>query len=344
MSLLDPQTMRYLIAAVIIVVTPIIAKLILHIFERYLEPFASSTKTNVDYIIIKGMKTPVYILTIILGLHMALRFIDVPWLKDANPYLMVAYALLLIAAALRIIPNLLDEYGHYLAKRGDERMARDMMRTVTRLSKMAIIAVAFIAVLGILKINLTPLVAGMGVAGVIFALAAHESLSNMFAGFYLMVDKPFRISDRLILGGGEIVEVRDVGIRSTKFYNVLEHTLITMPNAELAKMTLTNISEPDIKFRLRVPIGVAYGSDVAKVKKTLLGVARETEGTLEDPPPIVIFEKFGDFSLNFQLIVWIQNVRKKLEILDGINTGIDTRFKEEEIEIPFPITTVHVKS
>lgn len=198
-------------------------------------------------------------------------------------------------------------------------------------------------VLHILDINVIPLLAGMGIAALAFALAAQDSLSNMFSGFYLMVDRPFRIGDRLILGGGEIVEVRDVGIRSTKLYNVLEHTLVTVPNAELSRMTLTNISEPDIKFRLRVPIGVAYGSDVAKVKKTLLGVARATEGTLEDPVPIVIFEEFGDFSLNFQLVVWIQDVRKKFEVLDEINTEINKRFEEEKIEIPFPITTVHVR-
>jgi small-conductance mechanosensitive channel len=326
-----------------VVVTVLVAKAILYAFERYLVPFASRTRTRVDYIILTGVKRPVYILSIVLGVNWALGYIEFPYMEAVSITFMILIVLLAVIAAFRIIPELVNEYGRYASKkRGDRVVARDVTRSLNRLVRILIAAVGIMAMLNILNINVTPLIAGMGIAGIAFALAAQDSLSNMFSGFYLMVDKPFRLGDRLILAGGEIVEVRDVGIRSTRLYNVLEHTLITVPNAELSRMTLTNISEPDIKFRLRVKIGVAYGSNVPLVKETLLEVARATEGALEDPAPMVVFEEFGDFSLNFQLMVWIADVRQKLEVLDQVNTRINQRFEEEGIEIPFPITTVHM--
>ncbi|MBU2617611.1 MAG: mechanosensitive ion channel, partial [Euryarchaeota archaeon] len=120
-------------------------------------------------------------------------------------------------------------------------------------------------------------------------------------------------------------------------------TLITIPNAELSKMKLTNISEPDIKLKLRIPIGVAYGSDIDKVKRVLLEIAKEAPDALDDPSPMVIFNEFADSSLNLLLIVWISDIKRKIMVVDYINSKIKKRFEEENIEIPFPIRTLYIQ-
>lgn len=126
-------------------------------------------------------------------------------------------------------------------------------------------------------------------------------------------------------------------------YNVIDSTLITIPNAELSKMKIVNISEPDIKLIVRIPIGVAYGSDINKVKGILLEITKEAPDVLNDPPPVVFFMEFADFSLNLLLIAWIGDVKKKLVVTDYLNCRIKERFEEENIEIPFPIRTIYMK-
>ena len=186
------------------------------------------------------------------------------------------------------------------------------------------------------------MLAGMGIAGLAVALAAQETLSNMFSGVYLMVDHPVRIGDRIILDSGELCEVQDIGLRSTKLYNIVEHTMIFIPNEILAKSKIVNISAPDIRLKVRFPIGVAYGTDIRKVKRILLEIAEEAPDVLDDPEPVVIFREFGDFSLNLLLILWIDDIRKKFDVIDYVNQRIDDRFKEEGIEIPFPIRTLYI--
>ncbi|MDY6932308.1 MAG: mechanosensitive ion channel, partial [Halobacteriota archaeon] len=139
-------------------------------------------------------------------------------------------------------------------------------------------------------------------------------------------------------------EVRDIGLRSTRLYDVIDHAMITMPNSDVSNMKITNISMPDVKLKIRVPIGVAYGTDIELVKKILLEIAEEAPEVLNDPQPDVFFVDFGDSSLNFVLISWIGNVRRKMEVIDHINCKIKNRFEEEGIDIPFPIRTIYMQS
>ncbi|MHC1585847.1 MAG: mechanosensitive ion channel family protein [Candidatus Syntropharchaeia archaeon] len=333
----------YIKAGAILLLAFIAGKAIIRIFETYLERYAEKSETKIDDIIIGRLKIPLYIIILLLGLHFALKYIEFPWLSEVEILIKIMGVVIGTWVTYRITDDLIKEYGYALARKTKSEIDDVIVPVVEKISMIFIFLIGFLVILNILNIDITPMIAGMGIAGLAVALAAQDTLSNMFSGFYLMADQPFRLGERLILDTGELCEVKQVGLRSTRLYNIIEHTMITIPNAELAKMKIVNLSQPDVKLRVTIPVGVAYGTDIEKVKKILLEIAEEAPHVLDDPSPVTFFTEFADFSLNLILIVWIDNIRKKLDVIDYINRKINQRFEEEGIEIPFPVRTIYMR-
>jgi small-conductance mechanosensitive channel len=163
----------------------------------------------------------------------------------------------------------------------------------------------------------------------------------MVSGFTIMLDRPFRIGDRIQLVGGQIGDVTDIGLRSTKI-KTLDNQLLIIPNSDLCNTMLTNQAFPDSRVKGRVNIGVAYGSDVDQVKQVLLDVAGEVAEVLTTPAPEAYFVSFGESALNMALFFWVEEYSTLFAITDKINTLIIKRFSEFSIEIPFPTRTVNM--
>ncbi|MDY6966057.1 MAG: mechanosensitive ion channel [Halobacteriota archaeon] len=341
-TIFEWQYIDYLIAFLIVILTIMVARICIFIFERYLEKFAAKTKTRIDDIIIKAIKGPVYVVVTFLGIYIALSFVDFPYMDQAEMFFDILNVILLTWIAYRVSGIIIKEYGYSLADKTESQIDDVIIPVIDQIAQILIVIIGILVIFDLLGIKITPMLAGMGIAGIAVALAAQETLANTFSGFTLMVDRPFKLGDRIILDTGEICEVRDVGLRSTRLYNVIEHTLISIPNAELSKMKITNISAPDLKLKVKISIGVAYGSDIDKVKGILLDISEEAPEILNDPTPDVRFMEFDDCSLNLNLFVWISDIRKKIEVIDFVNCRIKERFEEENIEIPFPIRTVYM--
>lgn len=334
---------NYLIALAIVLVSLVVARLVVLFFERYLEGLARKTETKIDDYVLRVAKTPIYIILVLLGLYFALAYIQFPWIGMVEVALKVAGIAMGTWLSFSILGVVIREYGHSLAMRTSSDIDDVLVPIAEKIARITIIIIGVLLVLDLLRIDITPMVAGMGIAGIAIAMAAQDTLSNVFSGFYLLMDRPFKPGDRIQLESGELCEVTSIGMRSTRLYNVIEHTQLTIPNKMLSGMKVVNVSAPDTKLKLAVPIGVAYGTDIDKVKKILLEIAKEAPNVLNDPPSSATFRNFGDFSLDLKLVVWIDDVKKKIEVLDHINCRIKERFEEEGIEIPFPIRTVYLE-
>ena len=131
-------------------------------------------------------------------------------------------------------------------------------------------------------IDLTPLFASAGIAGIAIALAAKDTMANFIGGISLFADRAYKVGDYIILDSGERGEVVDMGIRSTRI-KTRDDVMISIPNSILANIMIINESAPEPRFRIRIDVGVAYGSDLRKVEKTLLGVAEENETLVRKP-------------------------------------------------------------
>jgi len=188
------------------------------------------------------------------------------------------------------------------------------------------------------------LVAGVGVVGLVIALAAQDTLSNFFSGILLLLDQGFKTGDMIYFNETYCL-IREIGLRSTKIYDIINHVIIIIPNNALANQNILNLTKPDRYYRLRIEVGVSYDSNPDEVEAALLEVAKENANIEQDDPtrkPLVRFQNFGDSTLNFALVAWIKNVIKIRQINSDLHHEVFEKLREENIVIAFPQRDVHL--
>jgi small-conductance mechanosensitive channel len=214
--------------------------------------------------------------------------------------------------------------------------------TLIRLTQYAIWAVGIMIGLKVLNIDLTAIAVVAGVLGVGIGFGLQSIVANFVAGLVLLFERPVKVNDRVTVENIE-GNVVNISFRSTTIVTN-DNISIIVPNSEFINRTVINWSHGDPRVRIHVPVGVAYGSDVELVTRTLLEVAAATESVLREPAPMVWFREFGESSLNFELLVWIEQPERHLRLRSRLNYAIDTAFREHGIHIPFPQRDLHLQS
>ena len=187
------------------------------------------------------------------------------------------------------------------------------------------------------------LVAGVGVVGLVIALAAQDTLSNFFSGILLLLDQGFKTGDMIYFNDTYCL-IREIGLRSTKIYDIINHVIIIIPNNALANQHILNLTKPDRYYRLRIEVGVSYDTNPDEVEEALLLVAKNNTDIEQDDPtrkPLVRFQSFGDSSLNFALVIWIKNVIKIRQINSDLHHQVFEKLRQEKIVIAYPQRDVH---
>lgn len=194
------------------------------------------------------------------------------------------------------------------------------------------------------KVDVTPLLASAGIVGLALSFAAKDSLSNLFAGVSIVMDAPYKVGDFIILDSGERGIVTMIGLRSTRLLT-RDDVEITVPNGIIGNGKIINeAGGPSERHRIRVAVGVAYGSDIDKVIATLDAVAAEHAEVCSDPAPRVRFRQFGDSSLDFELLCWIDRPIDRGRMQHELLCAVYKAFGKNDIEIPFPQRDLHVRS
>jgi len=213
------------------------------------------------------------------------------------------------------------------------------------ITKLVIYLIGLLFILQTLGISVAPILTALGVGGLAVALALKDTLANLFAGLQILLSKQVNAGDYVKLNTDEEGYVTDITWRNTTI-RTLSNNLIIVPNANLALAIITNFNLPEKDVPVRVQVGVSYASDLEKVEKTALTVAREIMGEMgaPDAEPVVRYHTFGDFSVNFTIIMRAKEYADQYVIIHEFIKRLHRRFREEGIEIPFPIRTVHVKN
>ena len=183
--------------------------------------------------------------------------------------------------------------------------------------------------------------ASAGIAGFAVAFAAKDSLSNLFGGLTIFMDRPFKRGDYIILDTGDRGEVVQIGMRSTRV-QTRDDVMFSIPNSIITNATIINQSSPKQMFRVRIKIGVAYGSDIQLVEEILIRQVISNPLAAKQPEPRVRFRSFGDSALEFELLCWAQRPHDQGRLMHELNSGIYNAFSHEGIEIPYPQRTIHL--
>lgn len=214
--------------------------------------------------------------------------------------------------------------------------------TLVRSVQYGVWLVGILVALKVLNVGLTALAVVGGVLGVGIGFGLQNLVANFAAGLVLLFERPVAVNDFVTVGEVE-GRVWGIGFRSTTVITN-DNISIIVPNSQFINNAVTNWSHNDSRVRVRVPVGVAYGSDVELVKRTLLEVAAGIEGVLKHPASRVWFSGFGDSSLDFELRVWTEEPIRYQRLHSRLNFAIEAAFRERDIQIPFPQRDLHVKS
>jgi len=337
------------IYALVTLVSGILLAIIVRFIVRWLEAKAEETETKWDDIIIAAIGTPLQVTIVAIAVYAALTFVGImplnyPGVLDDQ--IVLAFWIIMGAWIISsFLHDVIAIYGHELAEKSDSDWDDRLVELLELIVKWLVWFAALMAILSVFEVNITPFLAGAGIAGLAVALAAQDIISNFFGGAIITIDKPFKVGDRVKVDQyyGDIM---NVGPRSTRL-KTLDYQIVTIPNNKITTNVIVNYSEPDEKLRITIPVSAAYGTDVDAVKNLLLEIAREsiskTDFLLADPAPKVFFIEFADSSLKFVLYVWARKYNLPDEVKDSINSLIATRFAEAGIEIPFPQMEVRLK-
>lgn len=336
-------------AVLIIVALTVVAGLVARaVVVQLLSRMARRTATELDDVLIRYTGPLIVKLVYLSGLRALSRHLEGKYELFSGAIVDVVngilFSLIVITVALylmRLLAGLTDWYGSEIAIKTESTFDDEIMPLIRRVGRVLIGIVSVMIILDHFHVDIKGLVAVLGVGSLAIALAAQETLSNMIGGFVIMVDRPFRKGDRVILGDGTKCDVYQIGMRSTKFLT-FENTLVIVPNAELIKATINNLTYPEPRIRVKVDVGVAYGSDIDQVKNLLEDVAANHSNVIEDVPPQAQFREMADSSLNFSLVCRVREVKDQWKTSLEIREEIYRRLNAAGIEIPFPQRVVHL--
>ncbi len=336
----------FVVPLITLAVSFIIANVI-NLILRILARKAEKTSTKIDDIILHAIRRPLYILIIVAGIYYAIH--QTPYLGDwvdkfdegfkYRHFILAIFGTWVVASLAK---RFIREYGHELASRTEGQVDERIVAFADMTAMYVIWMLGILIALSAVNVEITPLITGMGIAGLAIALAAQNLLSNVFGGVTITLDQLYKVGDRVEMGNvyGDIYEIKP---RYTKV-RTLNNTVITIPNSKVINEQLINYGLPDTTTRVKIPISVAYGTDPKKVDEILLDIVNNIPLVLKRPEPFVRFTEYASSSQNFELLVWINHYDDRHPVIDVIFREMFTRFKKEGIEIPFNQMDVHLKN
>lgn len=221
-------------------------------------------------------------------------------------------------------------------------VAKNLQPIIRGTVKIIFIAIASVYLLVIWGVQVGPLLAGLGIAGLALALALQPTLGNLFNGIALILDETFKVGDVVKLSTGEIGEVYRVGLRTTKI-RTFDNEMFIIPNTKIADSMIQNFFQPDRTVRVGVEFGVEYGADPEYIKQITLDEINKITFTDKKQEARIMFTDMGDSSLNFKAMFWVDDISKRWPAHQEAITRIYRRLYKEGIGIPFPQRTVWLR-
>lgn len=304
----------------------------------------SFTRTDLDDRILQRVIPHVSRLLIMSGAYLAIRSLPLheKLVVVLSGLLFIILVVILFNLAYHAFDELLQWYIAGRQQDSDALISRHMIPMAEKIAMLFLMGTALIIVLKHFNYDIFSLVTALGIGSLAIGMAAKDTLAHMISGFTLMLDRPFRIGDRIQLANGQVGDVTDIGLRSTKI-KTPENMLLVIPNSDLCNTMLVNQAFPDHRVKGRINIGVAYGSNVEQVKALLVATALEVDEVLADPAPEAYFTAFGDSSLSMSLFFWVEEYGGLFGAIDKVNSLLIRRLDENGIEIPFPVRTVKLE-
>jgi len=337
----DPRVAGLVLAGLIVGASYVFAHLVAYILGRLLMARARRTGTDEDNDLVRSLKRPVIAAIVLLGAAVAAAALPLAetWEVRLIRTLFALFVAATTVALVRAWKLTLFWWSRDPKSNEEKDWARDFSPLLTKVGALLIALFGLITILENVGVDVNSLVVSLGVGSLAVGLAAQDTLANMFAGFTLLLDRPFRIGERIQLASGEIGDVETIGIRATHIRN-FDESLLVVPNSVLTKEKVLNLSRPSRTITTRLTVGVAYDSDLGQVKQILKESALVSSRIDRDREPRVLVLGFGDAAVNFRLVFWVKDYTEQAQATSEVYEEIYRRLAEAGIDMPLPTRRV----
>ncbi len=261
--------------------------------------------------------------------------------------LLDVYFVLAMVLAFRILWRLVNLAGQWYTERAAEAGRADELAPIVtlfdRVGRGVVAIIGATVLLSHFGVNIAALTAALGLGGLAFSLAARDTIADAIAGFIILVDRPFRIGDRIeIQGVGTWGDVTDIGLRTTRI-RTRDNRMVIVPNSVIGANQVINYTYPDPRYRIETHVDIAYGTDIETARRVIIEAVRQVEGVLPDKPVDALYNEMGDFAMVFRVRWWIESYVDTRRIIDRVHTALQRALDEAGIESPFPIQNINLR-
>ncbi len=316
------------------------------LIRRTLPRLVRRTPTRFDDKLVKASANSLRWLFVILVLRWAtirLTFVSV----TLKTVLLDGYFVLALAIGLHVVWKLIDLtdawYRERLRDEGQLEQLGPVITLLVRVGRVLAGLAGLIVLLSHFGINVSAFAAALGLGGLAFSLAAKDTIADAIAGFIILVDRPFRIGDRIeIQEVGTWGDVVEIGLRTTRI-RTRDNRMVIVPNSIIGSSQVINYSYPDPRYRIETHVGIAYGTDIERARRVLVDTVQQVEGVLSDQPVDALYVEMGDSAMIFRVRWWIESYVDTRRMFDKVHTALQGALDAAGIECPYPIQTLHLE-
>lgn len=307
-----------------------------------LKKIAEKTKWEFDEIIISSLHNVIILWFFIAGIYGAIN--NIPISPKFLDFLHKILLVIIILSVTFVLAKISSKFVILYTKKAEGILPSTSI--FINFTRLIVFSIGLLIILQSLGISITPILTALGVGGLAVALALQDTLSNLFSGLHILLSGQVKPGDYVKLDTGDEGYVVDITWRNTTI-RMLPNNIIIVPNSKLAQAIITNYYLPEKEMAVLVQVGVSYDSNLEKVEKVTIEVAKEimkeVEGGVPEFEPFIRYHTFADFSINFTVILRAKEFVNQYLIKHEFIKKTHQRYKEEGIEIPFPIRTVYMK-
>ncbi|MBI4283587.1 MAG: mechanosensitive ion channel family protein [Chloroflexi bacterium] len=340
----EQKTMAILVPIGVGVLVTVLSLVLWKFLYSWLAHWTKRTKSDLDDIILRSIRRAPLLWCFLAGIYFGVRASALPetWTTIVDKVLTSLFFLSFALVVGSIAGALL---ARYTSRAG---MSVPMTGLAQNLVRVFVLSLGVFVLLDTLGVKITSLIAALGIGSLAVALALQSTLSDLFAGAYIILGKNIRPGDYIKLDSGNEGYVVDINWRATTI-RPFENTIVIIPNSRLSQSIVTNYNLPEPWIQASIPINVSYDTDIDKLERVLLEEGKkaiqEVPGMLTDFEPVVRFMPgFGDFSLNFVFVFRVKQYVDQYFVQSELRKRILKRFRQESIEIPFPTRTVRLST
>jgi MscS family membrane protein len=316
------------------------------LIRRLLPRLARYTPTEFDDAFLRQAGSGLRWLVVLFILRLATERLS--FLRPALwTFLLDIYFVSILLLVFRILWQSIDLADRWYTERAAETGRGDELAPITtllvRVGRVVVSIVGGTVLLSHFGINVTALTTALGLGGLAFSLAARDTIADAIAGFIILIDRPFRIGDRIeIQGVGTWGDVTDIGLRTTRI-RTRDNRMVIVPNSVIGANQVVNYTYPDPRYRIETHVGIAYGTDIETARRVIIEAVQQVEGVLPDKPVDALYNEMGDSGMIFRVRWWIESYVDTRRVIDRIHTALQHALDEAGIESPFPTQNVNLQ-